>query len=488
MKLRVTMTLVIVGTALFANAQFDDILKGKIKIKLPTLAELTQGEAPLSTSIKDATFLGWPELDKLNPKDFTKLTNEDRNKNNLYQLKTGNYEVLLKSFCGRGYTHGPTEGMGYLDAPWKGGKVKFLKEIIKAYNAKPEVDRGDVQLLIWATLARVNPKDMKGGAQSALIQLLGDKGAKMMAEGALTNFAEDALKPLYNQADKAMRPFLEYDNKMRGLFTKANTTYAEFERLSVLPKPAEAPKSIIPVERWQIHPKGYLFRAYVDGYAHTTLQIVVPRKLTFVRDNLGRAIELNAPDYKMTISYLPNAAPFQCPSDENLKGHVVSSVTITTPAGTITSEKADWVFVGSPKSKKKAQEQFSFAPLPKPSPFQGGFDTWGERYERASDLRDRIETYEEYMDRMDRASRGEQPDSEVFDAGNIRDMIESLFGGTEDRLGVIADTHSRLAEHLAHATAVIDTLGDGTEVDPADGVFVPAHSGGQNILSSANAW
>lgn len=490
MRARLLPTLALIGLVAHSHAQFDDLLKGKIKIKLPTLAELTQGEAPLTTNIKDVTFYGWPEFDRINPADYVTLTNADRNKNHLYTLKPGHYKLELKSFCARGYTYGPTDGMGYFDAPWKGSKVKFFKELLAAYNQKPDVDQKNIQLLIWATLARVKPDELKGPARQALIDLLGDKGLKMMAEGALSHYAEDAMKPLFRQADRAMQPFLEYDNKIRGLFADANASYSEFERLAVLPAPAEPLRSIIPKERWNIHPNGYMFRADVRGYSRTSLEIIVPRKLEIIRDTLGRIAEMKSDDFKLAISYQTEAEPFLCPEDSNMKGYLVSQVAISSPLGQVVSEKSDWVFVGKPqKGKSKAETQLSaLLPQPYPSPFQNPFERWRDRYERAQELRDRIETYEEYMDRMNRAERGERPDGDLFDTGNIRDMIDSLFGGTEDRLGVIADTHMRMAEHLGHATSVIGSLGDGSEVNPSDGIFAPANAGGQNIMSSANSW
>ncbi len=119
----------------------------------------------------------------------------------------------------------------------------------------------------------------------------------------------------------------------------------------------------------------------------------------------------------------------------------------------------------------------SWAPEPQ-------FGDWGRRAEGARDMRDRIETYEEWWARNERIKRGERPDEDVFDSNHIRDLIESIFGGTDDRLEQIGETHGRLAEWLAYATRLLDTLPDGSTVDPTDSPYAPGRSGGQTLLGS----
>lgn len=477
---------------LAAQAQFGDILRGGNKnlpnIRIPSLSELTKEEPPLTSTIDTVKFFGFPEFDDLQPTDFVQVTQDQRNKDFNYDLPPGHYQFDFKSFCVRGYTYGPTEGMGFLNNKWSGSKVDFLKEILHRYNAKPEVDQKDIQLLVWAVIARVKPQDMKGGARDALLALFGKDGEKMMAKGALDFLSEKVTKDLFAKVDSKTRPFYEYDNKMRGMFYRANVPYSEFEKLAVLPAPPDAPKTQIPANRWQLDPAGYLFRVTSTGYSKIRMQVVVPRSLQITRDTLHRITKLSAPDYEMTLTY-DDVTPFVCPDDSNMKGYVVSKVTITNSAGTITSPHADWVFQGAPSPKRKLfQSNPVWLRLMTPLRFQNFFERWQGRYERAKDMRDRFESYDDYYQRTQRIRNGSEPENDLFDVSNIRDMIKSLWGGEEDRLEQIADTHGRMAEHLAHADSVIDSLPTTSTVDPTDHVNTPAAPGHQNLVSSSNTW
>lgn len=487
MNLRVALTVTAAGTALLAQAQFGDLLKKpKIDIKLPSLSEITKGEAPLTTTIKDVEHFGWPELDQLQPKDFITLTQADRNENFTYTLKPGRYQLELRSFCGRGYTYGPTQGMGYLTGPWAGSKAGFLKELLTRYNKSTDVDQKDMQLLVWAVISRVQPKDMKGGARTALLKLMGDKGPELMAEGALDHFADELTGNLFREANRELRPLLEFDNKMRGLYAKANVPFEEFEKLAVLPEPATPPKTSVPRGRWLVHPTGYIYRFFPAGYSKTKMEVVVPRVPEVSRDDLRRITAITWPDYKFEISYNNEITPFKCPIDENLTGYAVNKVTFTTPDGPVELATDSWIFKGKPKAKTdnvKAQLLRFIRPA-----FQSGWSGWRDRYDRIQDTRDRIETYEEWYQRTQRIDRGDRPDEDVFDSGHVQDLLDSLRGGSDDRLEQIGETHGRLAEWLAHATRMIEGLGEDSDVDPGDGLIIPANPGGQRLMGSTQTW
>src|SRR5690606_22012213 len=127
------------------------------------------------------------------------------------------------SFCARGYTYGPTEGDGYVRGAWQGSRADLLREIVQRYTLMADrVDQRDAQLLVWAVLSRTNPDEMRGGARRALVQLLGDRGVELMARGALDHYAAGVTRKLFAPVNRQLRPYLEYDNRMRGMFRDAN--------------------------------------------------------------------------------------------------------------------------------------------------------------------------------------------------------------------------------------------------------------------------
>lgn len=177
--------------------------------------------------------------------------------------------------------------------------------------------------------------------------------------------------------------------------------------------------------------------------------------------------------------------------------------------GSLAREVDNWIFMGTPARRPARDRQASRVPsgalhfaalsptpaLVESAPRRGGaeasggravqFGGWGERAEQASEMRDRIETYEEWYARQERIRRGERPDEDVFDSGHVDDLIDSIFGSDDDRLEQIGETHGRMAEWLAHATRLLDGLGgDDGGTDPSDSPFAPGRSGGQTIISS----
>lgn len=461
--------------------------------RLPSLADLTRGEPPLNTNVTNIPVRGWPEFDRLPFDGFVSVTNADRHADGRFHLKPGRYQLDLQSFCARGYTYGPTAGDGYVRGAWQGSKADLLREIVQRYTVMSDsVDQRDAQLLIWAVLSRTHPEDMRGGAQRALVQLLGDRGTELMARGALDYVGDVAARKLFGSVNRQLRPLLEYENRMRGMFRDTTRTYEDFERATMRPQPPPGTRTEIPSERWNLHPGGYLVRVQAGGYSRMTMQVVVPGRPEITRDQWRRVTRFAIGDYVLAINYRDQGPGTPYAGDRGLTAHAVSRVRIDVPAargGSVTRDVNAWVFTGRPTARSRGRDQVntpdrgfrviaaSWAPPPQ-------FGDLGRRAEDARDMRDRIETYEEWWARQERIKRGERPEEDVFDSGHISDLIDSIFGGSDDRLEQIGETHGRLAEWLAHATRVIDGLGDETPVDPTDGPYAPGRSGGQTLIGS----
>jgi hypothetical protein len=489
-------------------------------VRLPSLADLTRGEPPLNTNVNNIPVRGWPEFDRLELDGFVPLTNADRGTDGRFLLKPGRYELQLRSFCARGYTYGPTRGDGYVRGAWQGSKADLLREILQRYTVMSDsVDQRDAQLLVWAVLSRMNPEEMRGGARRALVQLLGDRGVELMARGALDYYAAAAARKLFGQANRQLRPLLEYDNRMRGMFRDANRRYEDYERLTMRPQPRDT-RTEIPGERWNLHPAGYLVRVASTGYSRMTMQVVVPGRPVIARDQWRRVTRFAIDDYALTITYRDQGPGTPYPGDRGLTAHVVTGVRIDVPAGRGGALERDvdaWIFTGRPTARRRASGRVGIeapaagvrlmnaswsmrpygflaaapavrASAVRPSVVAAQFGDWERRAEQASEIRDRIETYEEWYARQERIKRGERPDEDVFDSNHIRDLIDSIFGGSDDRLEQIGETHGRLAEWLAHATREIDSLGDGTPVDPTDSPYAPGRAGGQTLIGSGATW
>jgi hypothetical protein len=79
-----------------------------------------------------------------------------------------------------------------------------------------------------------------------------------------------------------MARVFQAEGRLRQLFARADTPYAEFERVAVLlgdPEPDAAARDV-PRGRWSYHPGGYFIRFFPRGYNQTTIQVHVPEPTT----------------------------------------------------------------------------------------------------------------------------------------------------------------------------------------------------------------
>jgi hypothetical protein len=483
----------------------DAQLPGNLRLpgRLPSLSDLTRGELPLNTNITNIPVHGWPEFDRLSLDGFVPLTNADRAPDGRFKVKPGRYQLELRSFCARGYTYGPARGDGYVRGAWEGSKADLLREIIQRYTVMSDtVEQRDVQLLIWAVLSRVHPEDMRGGALRALVQLLGDRGTDLMARGALDHVSDAAARRLFGSVNQQLRPLLEYENRMRGMFSNANRTYEDFERATMRPQPRADTPTEIPSQRWNLHPAGYLVRVNPSAYSRMTMQVVVPDRPEITRDKWRRVTRFAIGDYVLTITYRDEGPGTPYAGDRGLIAHAVSRVRIDVPAdrgGALEREVDAWVFTGRPTTRTRRRAAVdtpgpefrvmhaswalpaSTAARRVPAAQFGGMD---RRAEQANEVYERIETFSEWSARQERIKRGERPDEDVFDSNHVGDLIGSIFGGSDDRLEQIGETHGRLAEWLAYATRVIGGLDGEATIDPTDSPYAPGRSGGQTLIGS----
>jgi hypothetical protein len=79
-----------------------------------------------------------------------------------------------------------------------------------------------------------------------------------------------------------MARVFQAEGRLRQLFARADTPYAEFERVAVLlgdPDPDAASRDV-PRGRWSYHPGGYFIRFFPRGYNRTRIQVHVPEPAT----------------------------------------------------------------------------------------------------------------------------------------------------------------------------------------------------------------
>jgi len=250
-------------------------------------------ERALETGIDDAK-TDIPFLDDFNPTNFGYMTILPRTLSGSYLLQPGLFQMHCESYCLKAGTYGPATGDGYIYAPLKGPRAKIIKKILRESVNHPDIKQRDIQVLIWAIIARSKVEDISSNARKAAIKLLTPTEIIEINGGAISIIPDDLLKKFLSGLPTPLQSLLETEAKIREMLSKRDATYEEIEKVAVLfgePSDAE-PARNIPEGRWSLHPEGYFVRFFPSGYTRTLLQIYVPETFNLERDKYNRITKI----------------------------------------------------------------------------------------------------------------------------------------------------------------------------------------------------
>ena len=263
-----------------AHAQFGGVT-GVVKalpVKAPGLPDVLNGPQPISTNIKDAIW-GDPSTDGFTPPGMPKaLTSLPRTPQGGFVLAPGYYNMHAQSYCLHAGTHGPGGGDGYLLGPVKGSAKDAVTSILRNSVAHPEIEQHDIQLLLWAIVARAKFEDLDPRLKAVAAKLLTTKQLAGLNRSALAVLTSPQLSQITGGMPGPVRTVIEAESRMRGLLTTPGSSYADIERVAVLGGVAPRGEGSIdvPSTRWSKHPDGYWVRYKPNGYSNTWVEIWVP--------------------------------------------------------------------------------------------------------------------------------------------------------------------------------------------------------------------
>jgi hypothetical protein len=259
-----------------AFAQYDRAVEIADKLKqVPNVSSLVEGKPPITSSLRDARF-GAPEKDRFNPSNPQPLESLERTANGGFILKPGFYEMRVQSYCLHAGTYAPGQGDGYLYAPLEGPARDALVTILRRSVRQPDIQQSDIQMLIWAILARARFGDLSPKLKTVAARLLSPQQIFELNHQALSS---KALETAIAKAPAPMQQALRTEARMRELLTNPTSSYSEVERIAVLRGEAGWGKGSleVPAGRWSRTPDGYYIRYITNGgYSSTTEQVYVP--------------------------------------------------------------------------------------------------------------------------------------------------------------------------------------------------------------------
>jgi hypothetical protein len=285
------------------------------------LGALSPPKETLTTSYKK------PLGDSLPPdavpfKDPKPLDQQPRLPTGEFVLAPGSYEMELPSFCLHAGKGGGGKGTAYLAAKLEGPKAALIEKLIQRADERAGVTQQELQTLIWAVLARAKLNPKHPGLGPAIRILLSDDEVKQVNDDRLEVFSGKVLEELKKRLPQEARDALEAENRLRGQFDDANTSFAELEATAVPSLGDEGPA----LGTWTRTPDGYLIRFFPQGYSRTRVQIhVEPKKAAFGIPPAGGgwAVPLGTPGVRAQGSPWGDSPGSQC-QIASLKGMVAA--------------------------------------------------------------------------------------------------------------------------------------------------------------------
>lgn len=341
---------VIVGILLCQCAEIP-----QLPIEIPVglgFDSIIKKEPAITTSLEDA-ITELPFLDDFDPQDFVLMTTLPRDSNNAFVLRSGLFELNAQSYCLHAGKYVPGGGDGYVYAPLKGPYAHIVRNILRNSVDHPAIPQRDIQVLIWAIIARTKITEMPRYMQQTAAQLLEPEEISELNGGALGLIPEEVLQKASAALPSQVRQVLEAEARLRWMMTKTQATYEELEQVAVPfgdPPPGEGSREI-PGKRWAYHPGGYFIRYFPSGYSRTLIQLSVPESFRIERDMLGR-ITLLADMYGNCIEteYDDTLEPLTISEDPDIRGYAFRSIRFLRPeiihSEAVFDRKAEWENVG----------------------------------------------------------------------------------------------------------------------------------------------
>ena|SRR5687768_2079781 len=263
--------------AFSAEAQLKGLGKKLMeKADATPVASIVKKPDPITTSFKDAVVENSLPENFGNDKKYTPLYQLKRNEEGAFMLCPGFYEMTNKSYCLKAGTHGPSQGDGYMFAPVLGPKDNIVTSILKTSANHPEIAQRDVQVLLWAIIAKSKFKDMSGKLKLTAGLLLTAKEILELNGGAIGTLSDEALKREIIEMPPAVQAVMQAENKIRNLVATGVDRYEDYEQWAVLAGFAPIDRPDITRGKWSLHPDGYYVRYFPQGYQRTTVQVYVP--------------------------------------------------------------------------------------------------------------------------------------------------------------------------------------------------------------------
>jgi hypothetical protein len=235
-----------------------------------------------------------------------------RTQDGAFLLGPGAYEGIFQSYCLHAGTYGPSKGGGYCPAPLLGPKADMVRAILKESVFHPEIPQRDIQVLLWAILARADYQHMPPEMERTASALLSPVLLEQLKGGPLSRLPDSLRQPLERKLQQQIATLsapiqrvLKAESDIRQQVNRS-ASYEAIERIAVLAGllPEDPAAATIPRGIWIQHPQGYYVRYLPESYSRTKIQVFVPDNAA-ANENLFKNVAYTGRDIKQVLVFDP---------------------------------------------------------------------------------------------------------------------------------------------------------------------------------------
>jgi hypothetical protein len=254
-----------------------DLFAGGSKLIGNSLTKKLQRD-PITTSFDDCDTKNTLPVSFGIDKNKLWLCDQIFEKNKGYTLKPGFYKATISSFCLKAGTHGPSKGSGYMYAPLKGPKRDLVFKLINNWKDHAEIKQQQLQLLLWAIIAKTKFKNLSPDLKLVATQLLSTNDMDELSKVGLEFVTDELIKKATLNLPEPAQRILAIENEMRQKFYAATVSYSEMESLAMLAGIAPTNNEVAD-GLWSLLPSGCYIKFLPSGYTRTYIEIYVPNTI-----------------------------------------------------------------------------------------------------------------------------------------------------------------------------------------------------------------
>jgi hypothetical protein len=450
-----------------SNAQFPRLPKipkipGTDKIEFPGLDRVLSEPPAITTSLDNAV-TELPFLDDAQPQNFIPMQVMPRGNSGEFFLAPGDYSFEAQSYCLHAGTYAPSSGDGYLYAPLLGPRENIIQNLLQRSYTNAQVPQRNVQVLIWAILARTKVAEMPNEMKQTANILLTPDEINQLNGGALGYIPDNVRERAFAKLPDDARRVYEAENRLRQLMAQPGVSYEQLERVAVLTgnAPVGRESRQVPLGRWSYDSRGFFVRYFPENYSHTRIELSVPANFTLTRDAQGRiTLIADRQGNKLQLAYDDSLASSPMEGDAGVRAVALRSVSFV-QEGEASAQKFDgtlWTFVGVPSGHGHGGIGAKTFP---------GLD---DRYVEASRRKDE---FAQVVARVG-ARSGAKLTADVMDLAHLRMALMHII-----RSAAAVTAPAEVEDFSTHAWewAFANEFGGSAPVASLDGTAVPPQSG-----------